>query len=279
MFAGKARDGFLAKFKHFREIEGHGSRRSAELEGAQELFGEEGGLGGADFLQAFLREDEEALELVVAEGGFFAGALNFDELTLAGHDDVEVHFGVLVFQIRDVEELASGDDADADGGDGIGEGVVVEFFRVEKFLDGEAGGEVGAGDRGGAGAAVGLKNVAVEPEGVLAEFAEVDDGAEGAADEALDLDGAAVDLAAGDVTGFALVRAVGEHRILGGQPATLDALLLHPGGDAGFDGGGADDACFAVADEDRASGVRCDVRFEGDGAELIVGAAVEAGGT
>ena len=71
------------------------------------MFGEESGLGGGDFLQAFLGEGEEALELVVAEGGFFAAALDFDEFALAGHDDVEVDLSVFVFQIRNVEEFAS----------------------------------------------------------------------------------------------------------------------------------------------------------------------------
>jgi hypothetical protein len=95
---------------------------------------------------------------------------------------------------------------------------------------------------------------------VLAELLQVEHGAERAADEALDLDGAAVDLALGDVARLPVERAVGQHRILGGEPAALDALLLHPGGDLGLDGGGADDAGVAEADEHGAGGIGRDVR-------------------
>ncbi len=54
----------------------------------------------------------------------------------------------------------------------------------------------GAGDGGGAGAAVGLDDVAVEGDGALAQFAQVDRGAQRAADQALDLQGAPALLAA-----------------------------------------------------------------------------------
>ena len=53
----------------------------------------------------------------------------------------------------------------------------------------------GAGDRGGAGAAVGLDHVAIDGDLALAERLEVDDGAQAAPDQALDLDGAAALLA------------------------------------------------------------------------------------
>ena len=196
---------------------------------------------------------------------------------MAGHDDVEVHFGVFVFDIGEVEQLASVEEADADGGDAVHERVFGDAASVEERLDGEAGGEVGAGDGRGAGAAVGLEDIAIDPEGVLAELAQVEDGAEGTADEALDLDGAAVEFSAGDVALFALVGAVGEEGVFGGEPAAGNALLFHPGGDFGLDGGGADDAGVSVGDEHRAGGVGGDAGFEGDGAELIGQAAVGAG--
>ena len=50
--------------------------------------------------------------------------------------------------------------------------------------DGVGEGDVRAGDRGGAGAAVGLEHVAVEDDGVLAERLVVDDRAQRAADQA-----------------------------------------------------------------------------------------------
>src|SRR5690606_39757994 len=89
------------------------------------------------------------------------------------------------------------DDADGDGADGAGEGLAA---RGDQLVgpgpgDGVGEGDVGAGDGGGAGAAVGLEDVAVEDDRVLAEGLVVDDGAQGASDEAADLVGAAADAA------------------------------------------------------------------------------------
>ena len=56
-------------------------------------------------------------------------------------------------------------------------------------------GHVGAGDRRGAGAAVGLQHVAVQGDRVLTQCGDVDDAAQAAADEPGDLVGAATDLA------------------------------------------------------------------------------------
>ncbi len=61
--------------------------------------------------------------------------------------------------------------------------------------DGVGQRDVGAGDRGGAGAAVGLQHVAVDRDRVLAERGQVDRGAQRAADQPRDLVGAAADLA------------------------------------------------------------------------------------
>ncbi len=136
----------------------------------EELLGQECGLKGADFLEAFLGEGDEAEELLVGKSRFLAAALNFDEFSLAGHDDVEIYLGVLVLNVRKIEELAAFVEANAHGGDGVGERVFWNTLGVEECLDGEAGGKVGAGDRCGAGAAVGLQHVAVDPESVFSEF-------------------------------------------------------------------------------------------------------------
>ena len=62
----------------------------------------------------------------------------------------------------------------------------------------------GAGDRGGAGAAVGLDHVAVERDLALAERLQVDHGAQRAADQPLDLQRAAALLAGGGLAPGAL---------------------------------------------------------------------------
>jgi hypothetical protein len=77
----------------------------------------------------------------VAERGFLAGALDLDELALAGHDDVEVDLGVLVLDIREVEERAVPEHAHADGGDRVGERALGDPLGVDQLLDREPGGE------------------------------------------------------------------------------------------------------------------------------------------
>ena len=86
--------------------------------------------------------------------------------------------------------------------------------------------DVAAGDRRGARAAVGLEHVAVDPDGALAERLEVDDAAQRAADQPLDLDGAAVRAPLRDVALLALAGGRGQHPVLGGHPAA--ALSGHP---------------------------------------------------
>ena len=65
----------------------------------------------------------------------------------------------------------------------------------------------------------------------------------------------------------------GQHRVLGGDPALAAALA--PARDALGDGGGAEDLRVAEGDEDGALGVLAPPAFDGDGAELFGGAAVD----
>ena len=235
-------------------------------------------LQSGEVLQAFLRKSEEGLQLVAGERGLFATALHFDELAAASHDDVRIHFGVFVLDVVEVEEGLAFVDACADRGDGIGEGVFRDAACVEEFLDGEASGQIGPGDRSGARAAIGLEHIAVEPEGVLTEFLEVDDGAKGAPDQALNLDVAAIGFTFGNFAWFAIERRVGEHRIFRREPAAGNALLFHPRRDVGLNRRGANDAGEAEGNEHGTGGVGRDIGLKRNRAQLVRLAAVVAGG-
>src|SRR5581483_2527829 len=80
-------------------------------------------------------------------------------------------------------------------------------------------GDVGAADRRRAGAAVGLQHVAVEDDLLLAQHGEVAHGAEGAADEALDLLGATGLLALHRFPAHPLGARPRKQRVLGRDPA------------------------------------------------------------
>ena len=135
--------------------------------------------------------------------------------------------------------------------------------------------DVGAGDRRGAGAAVGLQHVAVDHDRVLAERLGVDDGAERTADEPRDLVRAPADPA---LDALAVVAAVGrarQHGVLGRDPSL--ALAGQPARHAARERRGAEHLRAAERDERRALGVRAPASLDRDGAQLVGGAAVGAG--
>ena len=85
---------------------------------------------------------------------------------------------------------------------------------AEPAADGVGDGDECRRDRGGARAAVGVEHVGVDVDRARAERLPVDDGAQAAADQPLDLGGPAVGAAADSRR-----RAAGQHRVLGRQPA------------------------------------------------------------
>ncbi len=213
-------------------------------------------------------------------GVLFGGGLGLDEASVGEHDYVHVDGGAGVLFVAEVEEDRAVDDAYGGGGDHLAEGRGLEGSGGDEFAEGEGEGDRGSGDGGGAGASVGLEDVAVEDDGALAEGLHVDDGAEAAADEALDLVGAAAYLAALALAGGAGEGGSGQHAVLGGDPAT--AGVAEPAGDSLLDGGVAEDAGVAGLDEDGALG-HGDVAWgDAGGAEgicqAVVGTEEERGG-
>ncbi|MFM1942897.1 MAG: hypothetical protein RI897_1879 [Verrucomicrobiota bacterium] len=226
-------------------------------------------LGVKELLGAVAGEVEHAVELIGGEGGFFAGALEFDEGALAGEDDVHIDFGADIFLVAEVEDGLAVEDTDADTGDLVEEGGFLDFALGDELLGGQGDGDVGSGDGGGAGSSIGLEDIAIEPDGTGSEFFEAKGGAHGAADEALDFGGAAVEFTAGDIAGFSCEGGVGEHGVFGGDPAAGDALFLHPAGDGFIDTGGADDLGISPLDQGGACGVGGDMVLELEGAEFV----------
>ena len=90
------------------------------------------------------------------------------------------------------------------GGDQLLERRLLERSGLDQRIEGQGQRHGRAGDGRGARAAVGLDHVAVEDHGALAQGLHVHDRAQAAADQALNLVGAAADLAA-----LALPRACG----------------------------------------------------------------------
>ena len=142
----------------------------------------------------------------------------------------------------------------------------ISFF-VEQAVDREPQRHPGAGNGGGAGAAVGLDDVAIERDLALAERFEIDDGAQRAADQPLDFLGAARLLAAGRLAPPAGVGGARQHAIFGGDPAA--ALAAQPAGQVGLDRGGAQHPRVAEADQAAPLGVAGEAGLHDDGAHLV----------
>ena len=213
---------------------------------------------------------EHLAELLAGVGVLLGGGLGLDEAAVGEHDDVHVYRCAGVFFVGEVEEDVAVDDADAGGGNHLAEGRGLEGSGGHEFPQREGEGDAGSGDGCGAGSAVGLDDVAVEDDGALAEGLHIDDAAETAADEALDLVGAAAYLAALALAGGAGEGGAGEHAVLGRDPAA--AGVAEPAGDALLDGGVAEDASVAGLHEDGALGRDDVVRGEAGGAEGVGGA-------
>src|SRR5690606_31566327 len=120
----------------------------------------------------------------------------------------------------------------------------------------------------------GLEDVAVQGDGALAEPGAVDAGAQGAADQALDLERAAALLAAGGLAVAAGVGGARQHAVFGGHPAF--ALAAQESRYALFHARGAQHPGVAEADQYRAFGVAGVAAFQAHLAKLSGGAAAGA---
>jgi hypothetical protein len=177
-------------------------------------------------------------------------------------NNVEVHRCVLVFRVVQIEHRHSLIDAGGNGGDEFPDREILQLALGEELVERDGHGHAAAGDRCGARAAVGLQDIAIDPHRALADLFQVHHGAQRAADEALDFGRASVDFPARDITWFAVERGVGQHRILGGEPAAFHLLGAHPARHVLLDRRGADHPRVAEGNEHRAGGVWCDVGNE-----------------
>src|SRR5262249_22460057 len=111
-------------------------------------------------------------------------------------------------------------------------------------------GDVAPGDRRRAGTAVCLDDIAVDPDRPLAERGQIDDAAQAAADQALDLVRSPADPTARRFARDARRARPGQHAVLRRDPAA--AGVAQELWDVVLDRGGTDDARVADLDQDRA---------------------------
>ena len=212
--------------------------------------------------------------MLAGVGVLLGCGLRFDQTSVGQHHYVHVDCGAGVFFVAEVEQEVAIHDTDGCGGDHLAEWRGLERAGGDELVERKRERDSGSGDGCGTGASVGLENVAVEDDGALAEGLHVDDGAQAAADEALDLVGASADLAALALARSAGESGAGEHPVFACDPSA--AGVAQPGGNALLDGGVAQDAGVARFDQHGAFGGSDKIWSEADGAELVGGAVVGA---
>src|SRR5438874_4266945 len=212
-------------------------------------------------------ETQQIVQACPIERRLLGGALDLDEFAGARNDHVHVHGGAAILYIVQVQDWAPADDADADRRHAVADG------RADAGLaKGVGDRDEAAGDRGRARSTVGLDDVAVDPDGALAHLGALDHGAQGAADEALDLLRATAWPAI--LARRPRVGRAWQHRVLRRHPA--EPLPFQERRHLVVDRRGADDLGRAELHEHRALGMQQVVARHHDGAQLIGRAAVRA---
>src|SRR5437588_2049856 len=219
-------------------------------------------LGLSDLSDPGLGEIEQLVEGAPPEGRLLGGRLHLDELAAPGHDDVHVHLGRRVLGVVEVEHRRARDDPDRRGRNGPGERA-----PQPEAVERPVGGDVGPRDRGAPRAAVGLEDVAVDPQRPLAELLEVRHGTKRPADQALDLDGAPALLAARGLALGPVAGRGGQERVLRGQPAP--ALAVEPARHAVLDRRRAEHLRQPLREEHRPVRLPEEVRLEHERTQLV----------
>ena len=179
----------------------------------------------------------------MGEGFGLRGALHLDDATIFGHHHVHVGLGGGVFDVLQIADCLPFEHADGDGCDHLLERALFDQPLLHHPVQRIHQRHAGPGDGGGTGTAVGLQHVAVNGNGVLAQGAQVYRRAQGAGDQAGDLQGAATLLAG---RRFAVHPGVGgarQHAVLGSDPPL--PLAFEEARHAGVDAGGAEHAGVA----------------------------------
>ena len=115
---------------------------------------------------------------------------------------------------------------DADGRHSRGDRRLGDLAGRQQTIDRVLRGHKGAGDGGGPGAAVSLDHIAIELDGALAQFFQVEHCAQRATNQPLNLLGTAGLLAAGGLAVAAAVGGAGQHAVFGSDPTFTTAAFV-----------------------------------------------------
>src|SRR5260221_1236918 len=215
--------------------------------------------------EALRGELEEDFELRPIERAVLARALHLHEPSLAAHDDVHVDVGRDVLHVLEIEQRLAADDAHTHTGHAPLHRRAAELALTDHPGKGIADSDGRPGDRGSPRSAIGLEDVAVHLEGVLAPGEIVEHGANAAADEPLNLLRAPPDLR--PLAWSSRLRRARQHCVFRGDPPF--AASAPPGGDAFLDGRRAEHSRCTKGLETAALAIRRHAALEGNSAQRV----------
>src|SRR5271170_7758552 len=210
---------------------------------------------------------EQFQELRLAERRAFGRALHLDQSARPGPHEIRVGLGGRILGVVEIEQRFALDDPAGDSGDVILQRALAQDRAGRHPFQAIAERDAGAGDGGGPRAAVRLQHVAIDRDLTLAQLRQIDDGAQRTADQALNLLGAAGDLAGGRLAPRARRGRARQHCIFRGHPAP--PLPAQPRRRLVFERGGAENMRVAEAHQARPLRIASDGALDGDFAQLI----------
>ena len=227
-----------------------------------------------DSLDCLAGPVEDLVQLLRPTGALFRGALDFNPVTRVVGHKIEVRERENIFFVARIQDGTIRKEGDADGRDEPADetvGGLHELLSAEPatgFYDGNEA----AGDGGGSGSAIGLKDIHIQNEGPFAKGLQVDCLPERAADQALDFHAAAIQVDA--FAGLAIASCARKHGVFRGEPA--GAGSGKEAGDAVLHGDRAKDARLTLSDKAGALCVFLDAELQGYRAKRAGGAAIRS---
>ena len=206
-------------------------------------------------------QSEQLVELSPFERAVLSRALNLDEAASVHHDHVHVRLRTRVLCVVEIKDAASTVDAHGYRRHESDEGG----WRDLRQGVGER--DAGTCDGRGAGAAIGLQDIAVDLHGAFAETLGVDGGPERTTNQSLDLNASAALFAARCFTVRARVGGCGKHAVFRGHPTPAPPAQERR--NPGFDTRGANHLRVAELDKDRARGMLREIPAENHRSELV----------
>src|SRR5450631_1202483 len=212
-------------------------------------------------------EIQERIELVAPERMAFSAALYFDVSAAVVHNDVHVGLSLGVLGVVEIEHGCSCDNADRYGRNLSVQRTCTDRAPPHEPLAGLCKSNVRPGDRGRACPAVRLQHITIQRHGTLAERLQINDCAQRATDEALDLLSSAALFAARRLARTPRMRGTRQHAVFGRYPPL--AFAAQKMRYAIFDTRGAQHLGIATLDEYRAFSMLAEAARQLHGTQLI----------